>query len=354
MKLVTVNASKSYEIIIEQGILAKAGQETAKRISACTAAIVTDNIVDSLYSDVVCKSLQETGFSVCKFVFTHGEASKNLTVFGQILEFFAQKQLTKSDLVVALGGGVIGDIAGFAASVYLRGIRFMQIPTTYLAAIDSSVGGKTAIDLAAGKNLAGTFYQPSLVLCDPDSFATLPEKVFADGTAEAIKYGVLAAPKLFDKLAQGQAQLDLVNIIEQCVKIKRDLVMRDEFDNGDRQLLNFGHTIGHAIEHCSGYRITHGHAVAMGMVTISKAAWRLGLSAQDCSEPIKAALLANNLPFSSPFTAEQLALAALLDKKRRLDNITLVIPIKIGQCVLHKIPVSSLYYFINQGILEEA
>ncbi|GAB6181988.1 3-dehydroquinate synthase [Desulfotomaculum defluvii] len=354
MKNVTVNASRSYDIIIGHGILPMTGQEICKRVTACTAAIVTDNIVDSLYSDAVCKSLQETGFSICKFVFKHGESSKNLTTFGQILEFLAQNQLTKSDIVVALGGGVTGDIAGFAASVYLRGIKLIQIPTTFLAAIDSSVGGKTAIDLAVGKNLAGTFYQPSLVLCDPDSFSTLPKNVFADGIAEAIKYGVLSAPQLFDKLAQGNPHLDLASIIEQCVTIKRDLVMRDEYDNGDRQLLNFGHTIGHAIEHCSGYTITHGHAVAIGMVTISQAAWQLGLSDLDCSKPIKASLLANNLPVSSPFTAKQLSEAALLDKKRRQDSITLVIPRKIGQCILHQIPISSLYNFINQGIREEA
>jgi len=353
MKTVTVNASGSYDVLIENKSLHKAGKEILKRVPACTAAIVTDSIVDPLYAEALCESLRQAGFNVVKFVLHNGESSKNLAVFGQILEFFAQRQLTKTDLVVALGGGVTGDVAGFAASVYLRGIRLVQIPTTFLAAIDASVGGKTAINLAAGKNLAGTFYQPSFVLCDPATFSTLPETVFAEGVAEAIKYGVIASPKLFDKLAGGNAHCDLEDSIEQCLSIKRDLVMRDEFDNGDRQLLNFGHTIGHAVEHCSGYSITHGYAVAIGMALISTAAWRLGLSETDCSGPIKACLAANHLPVSSPFTAEQLAAAALHDKKRRQDSITLVIPQKIGQCVLYPMPVSALPDFIRQGMGKE-
>lgn len=354
MKTVTVDASKRYEILIEQGILQRAGQEIAQLFTPCTAALVTDDIVDSLYAEAVSEALAKAGFAVCKFVFPNGEGSKNLTTFGQVLEFFAQNKLTRSDLVVALGGGVCGDLAGFAASVYLRGIRFLQIPTTFLAAIDSSVGGKTGIDLAAGKNLAGSFYQPSLVLCDPGVFATLPERVYADGVAEAIKYGVLAAPELFEQLAAGRTQDALEDIIEQCVAIKRDLVMRDEYDNGDRQLLNLGHTIGHAVEQCSGYSISHGQAVGLGMLTISKAAWRLGLSEIDCSIPIAAALQANQLPLEVPFTAGELAEAALLDKKRRGDTITLVIPKRIGHCVLHKVSVTALEDFIQQGLGKEA
>lgn len=353
MKTVTVNASRRYDILIENNSLRKAGKELLKRVPACTAAIVTDHIVDALYAETLCKSLRQAGFHVVKFILQSGESSKNLAVLGQILEFLAQRQLTKSDLVVALGGGVTGDVTGFAASVYLRGIRFVQIPTTFLAAIDASVGGKTAVNLAAGKNLAGTFYQPSFVLCDPATFATLPETVFAEGVAEAIKYGVIASPRLFDKLAGGNAHNDLEDSIEQCISIKRDLVMRDEFDNGDRQLLNFGHTIGHAVEHCSGYSITHGYAVAIGMALISTAAWRLGLSETDCSGPIKACLAANHLPVSSPFTAEQLAAAALHDKKRRQDSMNLVIPQKIGQCVLYPMPVSALSDFIRQGVGKE-
>jgi 3-dehydroquinate synthase len=350
MKTVTVNASRNYDIIIESKNLHKAGKEILKRIHACKAAVVTDNIVDSLYSEVLIESLRQAGFDVVKFVFNNGESSKNISVFGQILEFLAEQQLTRSDLVVALGGGVTGDMAGFAASVYLRGIRLVQIPTTFLAAIDASVGGKTAINLTAGKNLAGTFYQPSFVFCDPETFSTLPEAVFAEGVAEAIKYGMLASPRLFDKLAGGITYGDLEDIIEQCISIKRDLVMRDEFDNGDRQLLNLGHTIGHAVEHCSGYSITHGYAVAIGMALFSTAAWRLGLSETDCSEPIKACLAANHLTVASPFTAGQLAEVALHDKKRRKDSITLVIPQKIGQCVLHEMQVSALPDFIRQGI----
>lgn len=349
MNTVTVNASKTYDIRIGSGILADCGEEIIKLHPKCKAALITDSTVDPLYSKKVSDSLSSVGFEVVKHVFKSGESSKNLTTYGNILEFLAENALTRTDIIIALGGGVTGDMAGFAAATYLRGIAFVQIPTTFLAMIDSSVGGKTAVNLAAGKNLVGTFYQPDLVLCDTDTLSSLPEDVFADGTAEAIKYGVIYDESLFELIAKNDIHSNLQKIITGCVEIKAKIVSKDERDNGLRQILNFGHTIGHAIEKCSGYEITHGHAVAIGMAMISRSACKAGLFSENCREAVLSALRKHNLPENCSFSTESLAEKALSDKKRRGSEITLIIPEKIGTCKLHKMDVKNLKAFIEEG-----
>lgn len=353
MKTVLVDASKQYDVHIGSGLLESAGSLISEVCAPCTAAIITDDIVDGLYSDELIHSLSDAGYSVNKYVFPNGEGSKNLGTLGAILEAAASDGLTRSDLIIALGGGVVGDIAGFAASCYLRGLPYVQIPTTLLAAIDSSVGGKTAVDLTAGKNLVGAFHQPELVICDTDTLLALPDAVFSDGVAEAIKYGVIASPPLFRKLKLGGAKLDIEDTIFECVSIKADIVAQDEFDFGLRQLLNFGHTIGHAIEKCSNFSITHGHAVAIGMASAAKAALRSGLGKDDCATPILAALKNCFLPHSTSIPAKDLAEAAMSDKKRRGGTITLVLPQEIGHCILHKMPVDELEDFICLGLEEQ-
>ena len=313
-----------------------------KVISPCKAAIVTDSTVVHLYEETVRKSLTEAGFSVCTFVFPAGEASKNIHTLSHLLEFLAKEEMTRTDLIVALGGGVTGDLAGFGAAVYLRGIPFVQIPTTFLAAIDSSVGGKTAVDLEAGKNLAGAFYQPKLVLCDTDVLQTLPEVVFADGIAEALKYGVLGDDALFEKIAGGDFRQDLEEIIETCVSMKRDVVEEDEFDTGKRQLLNLGHTFGHAIEQKSHFQMTHGHAVAIGMHLIAKAAEAKGIAEKGTAAAIAKALEQNQLPKETEFSPAEVAEGTLRDKKRRGGTISFVFPKKIGACEIVKIPVEEV------------
>ena len=350
MRTIHVKSSEEYNFVIGRGILSDTGKILRKIFPPCTAAIITDDIVDSLYAETVSKSLEAAGFSVKKFVFPNGEKSKNLATWGEILNFLAENTLTRTDCVVALGGGVVGDIAGFAASAYLRGIPFVQIPTTFLAAIDSSVGGKTGVDLPAGKNLAGAFYQPKAVFCDPDTMKTLPSQVFADGTAEAVKYGVLSSPKLFDILADGSFSGELEDIIAECVTIKADIVSRDEFDGGVRQLLNLGHTAGHAVEKWSDFAITHGHAVAIGMAVITRAAVKNGLCGSDTLSMLLAALENNSLPTACPCGIEALMPGMLSDKKRRGDTITLVVPETIGKCALRKYPVNELREFILSGL----
>lgn len=342
MRSVTVKTSATYEVLIGSGLLQKAGEAVKKVISPCKAAIVTDSTVVHLYEETARKSLTEAGFSVCTFVFPAGEASKNIHTLSHLLEFLAKEEMTRTDLIVALGGGVTGDLAGFGAAVYLRGISFVQIPTTFLAAIDSSVGGKTAVDLEAGKNLAGAFYQPKLVLCDTDVLQTLPEVVFADGIAEALKYGVLGDAALFEKIAGGDFRQDLEEIIETCVSMKRDVVEEDEFDTGKRQLLNLGHTFGHAIEQKSHFQMTHGHAVAIGMHLIAKAAEAKGIAEKGTAAAIAKALEQNQLPKETTFSPAEVAEGTLRDKKRRGGTISFVFPKKIGDCEIVKIPVEEV------------
>lgn len=350
MKKVIVKASVEYAILIGRGILGQLGEEVRKRIQPCKAAILTDTTVEKLYAAEVERSLQKAGFTTCRFAYPAGESSKHIGTLGHMLEFLAEEEVTRQDIIVALGGGVCGDMAGFAAAIYQRGIRFVQVPTTFLAAVDSSVGGKTAIDLKAGKNMAGAFYQPHLVLCDVDTLDTLPEEVFADGIAETLKYGVIGDADLFAKTAGGDFRKDLEEIIETCVKMKRDIVMEDEFDTGVRQLLNLGHTLGHAIEKRSGFAISHGHAVAIGMHLMAKAAEEKGLAEAGLAEKIRIALENNNLPVSTHYTAEEITEGVLKDKKRRGGEISFVFPTKIGHCEIVKIPVAEVTELIEKAL----
>ena len=241
-------------------------------------------------------------------------------------------------------------MAGFAAAVYLRGIRYVQLPTTLLAAVDSSVGGKTAVDLTAGKNLAGAFCQPAAVICDTDCLKTLPPDVFADGAAEAVKTGVLSDEALFALFEDGTLTADPGEVIARCVAYKAGVVERDEKEQGERKLLNLGHTVGHAIEKCSGYVIPRGHAVAAGLAVIARAAEALGWTEESLAARITACLSKNGLPTGTDYSAEALAEAALSDKKRAGGDITLVVPRKIGHCELRKVPVADLLPIIRAGL----
>lgn len=343
MESVQVAASRPYRVDIGRGLLDGCGGRIRALLPADRVALIADETVDALYGGRVAASLQTAGYRVVRYAFAPGEAHKTLETVSGILDFLAARALTRADCVAALGGGIVGDVAGFAASIYLRGVPFVQLPTTFLAAIDSSVGGKTGVNLTAGKNLAGAFWQPSYVLCDCDTFATLPPAVFADGAAEAIKYGVLADAALFQRLEQGCLTDGIEQVTRRCVSIKSELVARDEFDRGERQLLNFGHTLGHAVEKCSGYAITHGHAVAVGMVAAARLGVKLGVT-EDAALPDRlcAVLTRHNLPHRTAFSADALLSALLRDKKRMGDTIAWVLPRRIGQCVLHRLPVAGL------------
>ena len=271
MNTVTVSASKTYNILIGPGILSELGPRVRSLGKAQKVCLVSETSVFPLWGETALSSLKDAGFDVCSYVFPAGEESKNGENLLKLLNFLAENGLTRSDILVALGGGVTGDLAGFAASCFLRGIRFVQVPTTLLAAVDSSVGGKTAVDLPAGKNLAGAFWQPSLVICDTDTLDTLPVDIFRDGCAEVIKYGILYDPKLFAHLEEKGLAFDREAVITRCVELKRDVVMEDEFDTGARMKLNLGHTIGHGVEARSNFTLSHGKSVAIGMAIVCRA-----------------------------------------------------------------------------------
>ena len=351
MKKITVNASKAYEIRIGAGLLEQAGEIIRQAAGGQRAAIITDDNAGTLYGERLAATLEKSGYRVARYVFPHGESSKNSGTFVSILNFLAKELFSRTDVVVALGGGVVGDLAGFAAACYMRGIRFVQIPTTLLAAVDSSVGGKTAVNLPAGKNLAGTFYQPDAVICDVALLSTLTEDVFRDGCAEVIKYGVIADHALFASIKtpiHGQAE----EVIARCVEIKRDIVVEDEYEQGNRKLLNFGHTVGHAIERLSGYSTSHGQAVAAGMAIETRAALRRGLCEEGCLHDVLEMLRRYELPVNTSYEAEDLARVCLSDKKRGGESLTMIFPEKIGKCVLREIPVSELKDIIRSGLEE--
>ena len=274
--VINVEANKKYDVVVGSGLLNSCGEMIKAITGVCRAAVITDSNVSKLYLDRVMKNLVKSGFETDSFEFKAGESSKNIETLSEILEFLAANNYTRTDIIVALGGGVVGVIAGFAASVYLRGVRFVQLPTTMLAMVDSSVGGKTAIDLRAGKNLAGAFYQPEIVLADTDTLKTLNKEELANGYAESIKYGAIFDKELFELFDSEISDEMLEKAIAKCVEHKARVVKNDEFDHGERKLLNLGHTIGHAIENCSGYTIPHGHAVAMGMAMIARASEKMG------------------------------------------------------------------------------
>lgn len=340
-KVTVTGVKKPYDVLIGKGLLDTLPGELKKFTKAKNIVIITDDNVDKLYSDKVLKLARSTGVNILKFVFNHGENHKTMQTVCDILEFMAENNVTRSDLILALGGGIVGDVSGYVASSYLRGIDFIQVPTTFLAAIDSSVGGKTGVNLKAGKNLAGAFYQPRLVLCDIDTFATLPNENFKEGICEAIKYGVICDRELFKTLYAGDSW-DVIEVIEKCVSIKAQIVSEDEFDTGKRQLLNFGHTIGHAIEKATDFNISHGIAVGIGMAIISKISDALLWSKEATYDELTTCLKNNNIPTECDAKTETLLSVMVKDKKRSGDKINLIIPEIIGNCVLKSIDVSEL------------
>lgn len=350
MQEVTVHASRDYRILIGTGLLPRLGQEAARCVKGRKVCIVSETNVYPHHGAAAEESLKSAGFTVVSYVFPAGESSKNGQNYLTLLNFLAENQLTRADLLIALGGGVVGDLCGFAAATYLRGVAFIQVPTTLLAAVDSSVGGKTAIDLPAGKNLAGAFYQPSLVLCDTNTLSTLPDEIFRDGCAEVIKYGILYDRNFFDYLRSTGVSFDREKVIRRCVELKRDVVAEDEFDTGARMKLNLGHTVGHGVEAMSRFAISHGKAVAIGTAIVSRAAAKCGMLSQADANAIVDILNAYGLPTTTEYSAEELAHFMLSDKKRSGGTVNLIIPREIGRCEIIPTPVEKLVAFVEAGL----
>lgn len=343
MKLLPIDlGDRSYDIHIGSGLLSQAGTLCKAALpKAKTLAVVTDDNVAPLYGDQVMDSLTQAGFQPHRIVLPAGESTKSLAMLGKLYDDFTQMGLTRTDAVVALGGGVMGDLAGFAAATILRGVDFVQIPTTLLAQVDSSVGGKVAIDLPAGKNLAGAFWQPKLVLMDPDTLHTLTDATFSDGMAEVLKYGCIQDADLLETLVKAGGRAGVMAQIEavlhRCCQLKKIVVEEDEHDTGARMILNFGHTLGHAYEKAGNYEVwTHGQAVAAGMVLAGEIGVKLGITPADIPPKIATALTAYNLPTQIPCTMADYQAAIGLDKKGSGSGITLILLAQMGQAVLHK------------------
>lgn len=321
----------SYPIRIASNVLAtQAGTVAAGCCRGRRAVVVTDETVAALYLNALSQSLAASGFSVTAAAIAPGEGSKTMETLLRLYEAFHGAGLSREDLVVALGGGVVGDLAGFAAATYLRGLPLMQVPTTLLAQVDSSIGGKNGVDLPYGKNLAGTVYQPRAVLVDPLVLRSLNRRRMAEGLAEAIKSGLIRDADLFRKIEQ--KTYDLEWVVERCVRLKAGIVARDEQDHGERMLLNFGHTVGHAIELVTGFSAyTHGEAVAIGMMAAIALGERLGCTPAGIRERVATVLAASGLPLQAPgLAADDLLAAVRADKKKRSDRINYVLLRDIG------------------------
>lgn len=336
--------SRSYQVQISPGLLDGLGALARSALGENTrhAVLVSNRTVDSIYGSRAVKSLAGAGFKVSRFSIGDGERFKNLDTAESLFAFLIERRIERSDVIVALGGGVVGDLAGFVAATYLRGVRLIQVPTTLLAQIDSSVGGKTAVNHPLGKNLIGAFYQPSLVAVDPEMLRSLPARQLQSGLYEAIKYGVIDDRRLFNRIAlnidelKGLESAELEYVIARCCAIKARVVQRDEREGGLRKILNFGHTVGHSLEAVTHYRrFLHGEAVGHGMRAASRIAERLGLLGTGDRRMIETAIASvGGLPSANTLALDDIISAMHRDKKVEGGRAAFVLPVEIGRVVI--------------------
>lgn len=332
-ELIAKTASGDYPITIRKGALHLTGQIATEACRGRRVCIVSDENVWPLYGKIVSDSLTQAGFTVFKALVPPGEASKSYQQLLALYNSFSESGINRADLIVALGGGVVGDLTGFAAATWLRGVPLIQIPTTLLAQVDSSIGGKTAIDLPVGKNLAGAFYQPRAVVMDPSVLVTLSRSRTSDGMAEVIKYGLIRDHSLFEQIES--RAYDLEWVLERCVRTKITVVSHDERDTGERMLLNFGHTVGHAIEKATNYeRYTHGEAVAIGMVAAARAGELLGETPEGTTDRIIKVLENHKLPIKTDLSLETILPIISSDKKNMGSRLYFVLLKEIGEAFL--------------------
>lgn len=336
---IDVQTAQPYQVTIETGVMDRVGDiaRGCKKPGA-KAMLISETNVFPLYGERVKASLEKAGFAVSAYVFPAGEGSKQVSTVCDMYKALAEANFTRTDFIVTLGGGVAGDMGGFAAATFLRGIGFLQVPTSLLAMVDASVGGKTGVDLPFGKNLVGAFHQPMAVAADPDALKTLPEHYFHDGMGEVIKYGCIDDASLFDSLEQGTALEDITSVLARCVTCKKLLVEQDAHDTGRRMILNFGHTFGHALEKLHGFKgLAHGEAVGIGMVMACRAGENLGVTQPGTAGRVKALLEKYGLPVEDKFTKEEVVAATALDKKSDGDTLRVILLPRIGESVIRPI-----------------
>lgn len=343
---IKVSASTNYFVNIGENLYENLGERFSEIIKPCKVLVVTDENVAPLYLKQVTESLKKSGYKPFSAIIEAGESSKSIDTFAYVLEMCATINLNRGDLLVALGGGVIGDLVGFSASAYMRGINFIQLPTSLLASIDSSVGGKTAVNIKQGKNLVGAFYQPIGVFYNTDTFKTLPEKEVLCGLGEAIKYAVLCGGEIYDILNEGLSDKNLMRLCQLCVMAKAKIVEKDERESGERKLLNLGHTIAHAIEKLSGYKISHGVAVAKGLYIIMKAQLSQGQISNQCFLAVENLLKKYNINLDNDYPLEQIAEQVVFDKKATAKGIDAVLVKDIGSCYVKNISFSEFKEFL--------
>lgn len=354
-----INTERPYKVHIGTFLLEQVGQIARKAVpGAGRALVVTDSNVGPLYGAPVMDGLEAAGFDAELAMFEAGEKSKTMETLSTVLERAAGAGLTRGDVIVALGGGVVGDVAGLAAATYMRGVALVQVPTSLLAMVDSSVGGKTAVNLGAGKNLAGAFWQPSAVVADIGCLGTLEDAQLADGCAEVVKHAVIADAELFEELERTPLTPELLKtdlarvawLIARNIDIKRAVVVQDEREAGIRKLLNFGHSIGHGVEAAEGYRLGHGACVSIGMVAIASASVTAELCPEDVPERIARLLKAHGLSLAFDAEPERVYEEALHDKKRSGDLIELVVPRGVGAAALAPTPVDEFRRILEVGL----
>jgi 3-dehydroquinate synthase len=350
MRKLDVKTTKPYCVYIESGLRYRMGKMVNDYQAMGKPVVITDANVYSYYEKCIQDTLKEMGADGRLIVLPAGEEQKSMQQLSNIYERLAEMGVTRDDTLMAIGGGVIGDLTGFAAATFLRGIGFIQVPTTLLADVDSSVGGKTAINLKAGKNLAGAFYQPNMVLIDPEFLQTLPKEQVACGMAEVIKTACIRDKSFFDELKQA---MSMEEIIERCCQIKIDVVEGDEFDKGLRMLLNFGHTAGHGIEKLAGYgAMTHGHAVAIGMQMVTDASERAGITKEGTARELKMVLEKYHLKSEMPntITIDDIVDEMKTDKKNLYGKLNLIVLNEIGHSEVVAMTMDEVYAFYRNGI----
>ena len=348
MKKINLNTRTPYEIIIDENLMQYSGTYIKKVSHAKQILIITDDIVNELYSNKLTDSLIKNGFEVFLFVFSHGEISKNIQMLERVYSFLIKNKFTRSDLIIALGGGVPGDLAGFVAATYMRGIDFVQIPTSLLSQIDSSIGGKNGVNLSHGKNLIGTFYQPKLVLIDVNTLSTLPKQAISDGIAEAIKYGLIKSPDLFYMIKNNDFEHILKDLIFECINIKKSIVEKDELEKDERKLLNFGHTMAHAIEKFYDFKkYTHGQAVSIGMAYTVLSSEKLSITKPGTYSELISVLEKYNLPYKINCDMDKLVEIAKVDKKATGEFFDLVLIKEIGDVFIKRIKKDDLKKYIG-------
>lgn len=349
MKRYSVKASETYDVIVGDGLLDNLGEYVKEVRGVSKAMVVTDSNVKELYLDRAVRSLNNSGFQTCVYVFEAGEQSKTAQTYLEIIDALAQNKFLRCDLVVALGGGVVGDIAGFAAATYMRGIDVVQVPTTLLAMTDSAIGGKTGVDLSQGKNLLGAFHQPKLVLADTDTLSTMQQADWKNGIGEGIKYALLCGGRVLDILSEGLNEKNISEFVCLCGEYKASVVAADEKESGMRKLLNLGHTLGHAIEKSSGYSISHGIAVAQGIMLIASAQSKHGELDTATVDTVKRLLEKYAINTQSSFDLKTLIDCIALDKKAGRNNTIDVVLIKeIGECRVAKFGLDEFAEYIGK------